>query len=173
MSNPFYLRNNDNDAMTVIVSPLRTSSGFYPAIIAILAMLAAAAAGYLWLPRADIPLPLVAGCRLDRQPCSAALPDGGRIEMALEPRPVPTSSPVRVIVTVAGMQPDSVEVSFAGVDMNMGLHRLPLAAAGGHHVGETTLPVCVTGRMVWEATVMLTVGRNNLSVPFRFESGHG
>ena len=48
----------------------------------------------------------------------------------------------------------------------------PLAAADGRHVGETTLPVCVTGRMVWQATVMLEVGRKNITVPFRFESGH-
>ena len=147
------------------------SSNIYSPAITVLAMLAAAAAGYLLLPRADIPLPLVEGCRLERQACSAALPGGGRVEMALEPRPVPTSSPMRVIVSVDGAQPENVEVSFAGVDMNMGLHRLPLAAVGGRHVGETTLPVCVTGRMVWQATVTLEVGRKNITVPFRFESG--
>ena len=70
-----------------------------------------------------------------------------------------------------GRQPVGVEVSFQGVDMNMGLHRLPLAAAGGRFVGETTLPVCVTGRMVWQATVMLETGRANVTVPFRFVSG--
>jgi hypothetical protein len=59
-------------------------------------MLAVAAAGYLWLPRADVPLPLVEGCRLDRQVCTAALPDGGRLELELEPRPVPTIGPMRV-----------------------------------------------------------------------------
>lgn len=145
---------------------------FYPSVAIIMAMLAAATAGYLWLPRADVPLPLVEGCRLDRQVCSAALPGGGRVEMALEPRPVPTSGPMRVIVTVEGAQAERVTVDFEGVDMNMGLHRLPLAAADGRHVGETTLPVCVTGRMVWQATVMLEVGRKNVTVPFRFESGH-
>ncbi|MBI4987204.1 MAG: hypothetical protein HZC23_00115 [Rhodocyclales bacterium] len=145
---------------------------FYPSIAAILAMLVAAAAGYLWLPRADVPLPLVADCRLDRQACSAALPGGGRVEMALEPRPVPASAPMRVTVTVEGEQPGRVEVGFQGVDMNMGLHRLQLrTAADGRHVGETTLPVCVTGRMVWQATVMLEIGRRNITVPFRFESG--
>lgn len=134
-------------------------------------MLLVAAAGYLWLPRADIALPLVEGCRLDRQACAAALPGGGSIEMSLAPRPVPTSAPVRIVVTVAGARPASVAVSFRGVDMNMGLHRVALSDFGGRHVGETTLPVCVTGRMVWQATVELEIGRENVTVPFRFESG--
>jgi hypothetical protein len=151
---------------------MKDKNYFYPSGAIIVAMFIAAAAGYLWLPRADVSLPLVEGCRLDRQACSSVLPGGGRVEMALEPRPVPTSGPMRVIVTVDGAQPESVAVNFEGVDMNMGLHRLPLAAANGRHVGETTLPVCVTGRMVWQATVMLEVGRKNITVPFRFESGH-
>jgi hypothetical protein len=93
--------------------------------------------------------------------------------MQLEPRPVPSAGPMRVVVTTEGIQADRVEVDFTGVDMNMGLHRLALAAeSGGRHVGETTLPVCVTGRMVWQATARLEVGRKDISVPFRFESGH-
>lgn len=163
---------NDNASMEGIVPAVSDRRNFYPSLAAIVAMLVAAAAGLLWLPRADVSLPLVEGCRLDRQACSAALPGGGRVGMALEPRPVPTSSPMRVIVTVEGVQAERVTVDFEGVDMNMGLHRLPLAAADGRHVGETTLPVCVTGRMVWQATVLLEVGRKNVTVPFRFESGH-
>lgn len=136
-------------------------------------MLIAAVAGFVMLPRADVQLPLVEHCRLDREACSAHLPDGGRLEMRLEPRPVPSAGPVRVIVTTEGLRADRAEVGFTGVDMNMGLHLLPLAAESDfRHVGETTLPVCVTGRMVWQATVRLEVGRKDISVPFRFESGH-
>lgn len=166
------MRGNDNVPMLDIASAVRDRRNFYASGVAIVAMLAAAVAGYVWLPHADVPLPLVEGCRLDRQACSAALPGGGRVEMALAPRPVPTSGPMRVVVTVEGAQADTVEVSFQGVDMNMGLHRLQLTGANGRHVGETTLPVCVTGRMVWQATVLLAIGRRNITVPFRFESGH-
>ena len=146
---------------------------FLSASAFVLAMLAVAAAGYLWLPRADVLLPLVEGCRLDRQTCSTALPEGGVLEMSLEPRPVPSSAPVQVSVVLRGLQPDKVEVDFQGVEMNMGLHRLPLVdKGGGRFGGETTLPVCVTGKMVWQATVRLEAGRKDISVPFRFESGH-
>ena len=137
-------------------------------------MLAVAVAGYLWLPRADVALPLVENCRLDLQACASGLPGGGRVEVVLEPRGAPTASPMRVTVSVEGAQADRVEVGFQGVDMNMGAHVLPLTAIGaGRFVGETTLPVCVTGRMIWQATILLEVGRKDISVPFRFESGHG
>ncbi|MBK6632821.1 MAG: hypothetical protein IPG33_18285 [Betaproteobacteria bacterium] len=146
---------------------------FYHSLGAILAMLLAAAIGYLWLPRADVSLPLVEDCRLDRQACASTLPGGGRVVVALEPMTGATASPLRVSVSISGTQADRVEIGFQGVDMNMGLHVLPLAAVGeGRFVGETTLPVCVTGRMIWQATVLLEVGRKDISVPFRFESGH-
>lgn len=152
---------------------MKDKNYFYPSGAVILAMLIAAGVGFMLLPKADVQLPLVENCRLDREACSASLPDGGRLEMMLEPRPVTSSGPMRVIASIEGIRADKVEVSFVGVDMNMGLHRLPLAAAaGGRYVGETTLPVCVTGRMVWQATVRLEVGRKDISVPFRFESGH-
>ncbi len=135
-------------------------------------MLIAAAVGYLWLPRADVTLPLVENCRLDRQACAAPLPGGGRVVVVLEPKTA-AASPLRVTVSVAGAQVDRVEIGFQGVEMNMGLHVLPLAAVGeGRFAGETTLPVCVTGKMLWQATVLLQVGRKDISLPFRFESGH-
>lgn len=171
MSNKSRFAEHDNAFWRDMTDFMGERSFFYSSIAAIAAMLLVAAAGYLWLPRADLALPLVEGCRLDRQACSAALPGAGKVELALEPRPVPTSAPVRIVVTVEHAQPSAVAVRFEGVDMNMGLHRVPLQARDGRHVGETTLPVCVTGRMVWQATVELEIGRENVTVPFRFESG--
>jgi hypothetical protein len=85
---------------------------------------------------------------------------------------VSTITPIRVSVSIAGLPAGRVEVEFQGVDMNMGLHRLPLVSAGsGRFSGETTLPVCVTGQMVWQATILIEADRKNISVPFRFESG--
>lgn len=149
-------------------------SDFYFPVAVVLAMLAVAVTGYVWLPGADITLPLVENCRLDRQDCASDLPGGGRVTVALEPRPTTTAGPLRVTVSVQGARPDRVEVGFQGVEMNMGLHVLPLEALGdGRFAGETALPVCVTGSMVWQAAVQLEFGRKAITVPFRFESGHG
>lgn len=145
---------------------------FYPAYAIMFAMLATAFIGYRWLPHADVPLPLVADCHLDREICSAALPGGGRLEVSLEPRPISTIKPIQVSVSIVGLSAGRVDVDFQGVDMNMGLHRLPLAAAGpGRFSAETTLPVCVTGQMIWQATILVEADRKNISVPFRFASG--
>lgn len=173
MSNKCGVERTHNSLVMGIGFTAGNRNNFYPPAVAILAMLAAAGVGLVMLPGAEVMLPLVADCRLDRAICSAPLPGGGRLEMQLEPRPVPSAGPMRVIATVAGARADRIEVSFTGVDMNMGAHHLPLAAAGGgRHIGETTLPVCVTGRMMWQATVTLEDGRRHLGVPFRFESGH-
>lgn len=158
--------------MGAIVFSVGGTSRFYPSLAVVLAMLAVAAAGYLWLPRAEVALPPVAGCRLDRETCAAILPDGGTIEVSLDPKPVPKAGPMRVSLVVQGLKANQADVHFQGVNMNMGRHRLTLAAAGeGRFAGETTLPVCVTGSMLWQATVQLEAERKSISVPFRFESG--
>jgi hypothetical protein len=57
--------------------------------------------------------------------------------------------------------------------MNMGFNRPALAPAGpGRFAGQATLPVCVTGRMTWQATVLVEAGRTRIAVPFRFDAGH-
>jgi hypothetical protein len=66
-----------------------------------------------------------------------------------------------------------VPVDFAGVSMNMGFNRPALAQAGpGRFAGQAVLPVCVTGRMTWQATVLIDAGSRRIAVPFRFEAGH-
>ena len=126
----------------------------------------------LLLPKADVTAVAEPGCDLQRRACSAALPQGGRLELSITPRPIAFLQPLRVEVTVSGVQPRKVEVDFAGESMNMGYNRSELPATGpGHHVGETSLPVCVTGRMTWVATVIVETDRQRIAVPFRFDVG--
>ena len=65
-----------------------------------------------------------------------------------------------------------VVIDFSGVDMDMGYNRpLLQEATDGVFKGEATLPVCVTGRMTWQATVLVETGRTRIAVPFRFVTG--
>jgi hypothetical protein len=130
-------------------------------------------AGSSWwfAPRATIELPHVGNCDLNRGPCTSALPSGGSIELAIEPRPVPVLEPLALRVRMDGIQADAVEVDFAGVGMNMGYNRPRLARAGpDEFTGSATLPVCITGAMAWDATVLVQAGRRTISAPFRFEA---
>lgn len=153
---------------------MKASGAPWIALAVALTMLLVASIGYLWLPKADVPLPLVENCRLDLQACASDLPGGGRIGIAIEPRPIPSAQPFNLRIDLIGIRPDRVEVDFTGVGMNMGVTRLrPEAVGNGSYAGQVTLPVCVTGSMVWQATVRLDLGRRVVSIPFRFESRHG
>jgi hypothetical protein len=145
-----------------------------PALAVALGMLLVAVLGYRWLPKADVPLPAVEDCRLDQQACAADLPGGGRLVISIDPRPIPTTQPLRIEVAVSGLEPAGVEVDFSGVGMNMGYNRPRLEALGaGRYAGQATLPVCVTGTMAWHATVRIEAGRQIISVPFRFDTRPG
>lgn len=132
-------------------------------------------AGYwyspLLLPKADIAATPMPGCNLNETPCSAQLPDGARIELSLEPRPIPLVQPLRLAVRSEGLAADKVEIDFAGINMNMGYLRPQLNALGNNRFeGETALPVCVTGAMAWQATVLIETARQRIAIPFRFDA---
>ena len=125
----------------------------------------------LLLPRADVVVQPDPACNLQRQACAVRLPSGGSVELAMGTRPVPMVKPFEVLVTVGGFAPARVEVDFAGIEMNMGLNRPQLAARGdGRFSGQVTLPVCITGQMDWQATVLVETGGQRIAVPFRFAS---
>jgi hypothetical protein len=124
------------------------------------------------LPKADVTIQPDPVCNLQREACSVALPSGGKIQLAMATRPVPLVKPFEVQVTTSGFSPTRVEVDFAGIDMNMGLNRPQLAARGeGLYATEVTLPVCITGHMDWQATVLVESGSERIAIPYRFSTG--
>ena len=126
----------------------------------------------LLLPKADLKALPDAGCNLQRQSCTAVLPDGGRIELSITPRPIPILTPLRVEVFLTGVKANKVEIDFAGETMNMGYNRVELLAVNGRHAGEASLPVCVSGGMNWLATVLIETDRQRIAVPYRFAIGY-
>lgn len=126
----------------------------------------------LLLPKADITVQPDPLCNLQTDSCSVTLPSGGRIELTLGTKPVPMVKPFEVQVTASGFSPRRIEVDFAGIDMNMGLNRPELAARGnGKFAAEATLPVCISGYMDWQVTVLVDTGAEQIAIPFRFSSG--
>lgn len=125
----------------------------------------------LLLPKADVTVQPDPACNLQRQDCSVDLPGGGQVTLAMGTRPIPLVKPFAVTVNANGTTPSRVEVDFAGIDMNMGLNRIALVSGvSGLHSGEATLPVCITGQMDWQATVLLETDGRRIAVPFRFAS---
>lgn len=127
----------------------------------------------LLLPRSDVTGIAEPGCDLQKQPCKATLPEGARLELSITPRPIPFLQALRIEVTVTGLKPGKVAVDFAGARMNMGFNRSELTATSpGRYAGEASLPVCVSGSMSWVVTVMIETDRQQIAVPFRFDTGH-
>jgi len=141
----------------------------------ILALVVIAVVGYKYSPlllaKADLTVEPAAGCDLHTQACHADIPGGGRIELSLTPHPIPVMKPVQVSVSITGIEASTLEIDLAGVDMNMGFNRKTLVAAGdGRYTTETILPVCISGRMAWRATLVVETGRRRIAVPFLFEA---
>lgn len=140
-------------------------------LLVALAVGAALRLGPLSRPEVVATAPPDAGCDLHRGPCAARLPEGGTIELGIEPRAIPLLQPLQLQVRVMGLAAQSVEVDFRGVDMDMGYNRPRLAQMEeGRFAGKTVLPVCVTDRMTWEALVLVRTDRGIVAAPFRFET---
>lgn len=168
------------DAPDILPSPMPERSSFLVDSAMVLALILIGVVGYkaspLLLPKADITAAPDPACDLHRGACRVALPTGGSLSFALTPRPVPVIAPLEMSVELEGASADRVAVDFAGVSMNMGFNRPglePVVGSEGHRfTGQATLPVCVTGRMTWQATVLVESGAQRIAVPYRFDAGH-
>ena len=121
------------------------------------------------LPKADVTVFPDPACNLQKQACAVTLPSGGQVELSMGGRPVPLVKPFEVQVTTRGFSPKRVEIDFTGIDMNMGYNRPELAKRSeGSYSGEATLPVCITGRMTWQAAVIVTTDKIQAVAPFQF-----
>lgn len=144
-------------------------------IAIVLALGLIAVVGYqyspLLLPKADLTLVPAAGCDLNHDACHADIPGGGRIELLVTPQPIPVIKPLQVTATFSDIVPSHVDIDFQGEVMNMGYNRVTLTPDGnGRYTGQATIPVCVTGRMLWRATLTVESNSKRISVPFLFEA---
>ncbi len=130
----------------------------------------------LFNPKTDVALPL-SSCNLSQQACAATLPDGGQLEFSIEPRPIPSLKPLKLQVSIRGSDARKVEVDFAGTDMKMGYNRPALenenagrgqSSPSARFVGQAVLPVCITGTMDYDATLLVETSKEWVAVPFRF-----
>lgn len=114
---------------------------------------------------------IVPVCQVDAGPCEALFDDGGKVELSVRPAPPQAGQPFAVEAKVAGWHAARVEIQFEGVDMNMGMFRETLSGAGrGVYGARITLPVCVTGAMRWNATLMVRHSRGEAHAVFKMKT---
>lgn len=122
-------------------------------------------------PDAPTVLP-VSDCDLSAGACTYALTEGGSVTLDIQPRPIEPITALSVDVQVDGQAPVRVALDLSGTEMDMGFNQTPLTElSNGHFAGQTSIPVCTTGKMRWLASVQLELSDRRLSIPFQFEAG--
>ena len=142
-------------------------------ILAILLALAClGVAGYkLSAPRyPSVHTQALSACDPGEQVCSVPLAEGAQLTLSMEPRPIRPLRELTLKVAVTGLAARKIEVDFAGVDMGMGYNRHELSGSDGHFSGSAILPVCITGSMKWQVTVLIGTDRGQIAVPFHFDA---
>jgi hypothetical protein len=81
-------------------------------------------------PQPLVVAPLDRACDLTSGPCTARFPGGGVATLSVEPRGIPPIAPLHLSVELEGVDAGSVQVDFAGVDMDMGFNRPTLTGVG-------------------------------------------
>ena len=142
-------------------------------IVAILGFIALTIAGYKFKsslsPSITATAPLDPSCDLRQGKCQSPLPNGGRVSLSITPKTLPILYPLELKVAVEGVKVSKIDVSFVGVDMDMGYNHTKLEAIDEHHFkGKAVIPVCVRSKMEWEARVLLYTNKGLIMAPFRF-----
>ncbi len=115
--------------------------------------------------------PLDRHCDLRLAPCTSRFPGGGGVRFSITPREIPILKPLSLMVNLDRLSSERVEVDIVGISMDMGFNRTALKARGGGvFSGETTLPVCLSDRMDWEARVLIHTDDGIAAAPFRFST---
>lgn len=112
------------------------------------------------------------GCDLDQGPCREVLGGGRSVEVTVSPRPVALLEPMSVEVRFAGGgRASEVRLTATSTTMDMGETILPLTATGDERFsGQTTLPVCASERLDWEARFDFQLDGVPRSTTMRFSS---
>ncbi len=133
---------------------------------------------FLWPGSKIVRLPVVEGCALHLESCSAELPMGGRINFQLNPRQPAPDQVFNLNADFDGVEPDAVGVRFKGVNMNMGqleyfvheLARVETADGSSTFAGKGGVFVCSIGVMQWLVIVKLQFAERVYELPFEFET---
>jgi hypothetical protein len=109
-------------------------------------------------------------CDLHQGICHSLFPDGSKVSLSISPRPIEALKPLQIQVLMEGVEAQSVEVDFRGVDVNMGYNRPRLKQESmGQYSGTWVLAACALERMNREATILIRTDEGILAAPFRFK----
>ncbi|ABC29805.1 conserved hypothetical protein [Hahella chejuensis KCTC 2396] len=93
----------------------------------------------------------------------------GSVSFSFGDEPIRPARAFPIRLQLQGVKADQIRVDFEGADMYMGLNQTRLTQmADGSYQGEGYLPVCITGRMAWRATIFIAKGSDTLALVLEF-----
>lgn len=127
---------------------------------------------------AIVSLPAVADCRLQREACTAVLPNGGEMRLDIEPKQPAPTDPLRVTAVFEAAAPGVVGVRLEGVNMNMGYLEhfvYPLTRdrgdpAANSFSGSAGVFACSSTVMQWRVLARIELDGARYEIPFQFEA---
>ena len=124
-----------------------------------------------WFPKAEFEAAAALECDPSNAPCSAQFGPENGINLAMAPHPLRAAVPMQLSVQANGIVGHQAQVTFSGVEMNMGVTTVALNdIGGGRFEGVATLPLCISRRMTWHARVSLSAPGAVYHAHFRFET---
>ena len=110
-------------------------------------------------------------CNLNVGSCQAVSRSGERVEFSILPVGIPLLTPLDLTVKLYGLEADSIEVVFTGIDVNMGRLAYTLNSIDGiTYKGAASLSICSKQKMKWSALILIKLDSNEIKVPFQFET---
>ncbi|WP_431685691.1 hypothetical protein [Hahella sp. NBU794] len=110
----------------------------------------------------------VTECTPERGQCSLPV-DAGNVSFSFGDEPIHPARAFPIRLQLHGIEAERVRVDFEGADMYMGLNQTKLTRmADGSYQGEGYLPVCITGRMLWKATIFIGRESDTLALVSEF-----
>lgn len=119
-------------------------------------------------------------CQLRQQTCYLAVPNEGRVGLAVTPQDLPLLTPLEWQVSLEKIKAKQVVLDIVGLNMEMGYNRTTLTQQVSHadnaplsqlFRGQALLPICTLETMEWEARLLIeTQDQQRFLLPFRFQT---
>ncbi|WLQ16595.1 hypothetical protein O5O45_11755 [Hahella aquimaris] len=107
-------------------------------------------------------------CAPGQGECQVSVNEGD-VRFSFGDEPIHPSRAFPIRLQLQGINAERIRVDFEGADMYMGLNQVKLTqTANGVYQGEGYLPVCITGRMQWRATVFIARESDTLALVSEF-----
>jgi hypothetical protein len=128
-----------------------------------------------WVPSENTVVLPVSPCDVGESACAVALPEaagGGKLIAEITPRPIEPLAPFAISAKFEGIAPSSAKADFSGVKMDMGPNEAALKpdASGRHFTGRAIIPICRSGKMRWQMTLLVEAGGKTIVAPFQFSA---